>query len=171
MCASDPGAATITLMTASLDEVERRMRPGAWDTAGFLLPADSLPDRLGADARACAELGVEPAALGAGLLDLLAAGRDSDLGRPVSVAGRQVTILRQRGMITCPWAFDEYETCPAGPAGHPNANRFRIAEGEAELTGFELSAHLIAAHGFFGGVGTRYRIEPRQALAVTGLAR
>ena len=102
---------------------------------------------------------------------LLAPGSDSDLGRFVSVAGRQVTIMRQRGMITCPWAVDEYETCPAGPAGHPNANRFRIADDDSELTGYELSAHLIGAHGFFGGVGTRYRIEPRQALAVTGLAR
>ncbi|MEO7260467.1 MAG: hypothetical protein ABI047_04295 [Jatrophihabitantaceae bacterium] len=158
-------------MTETHDEIERRMQPGAWDTAGFLLPGESLRDCLAADAQTCARLGIEPGALGARLLDLLAAGRDSDLGRPVDVAGRHVTIMRQRGMITCPWALEEHETCPAGPGGHPNANRFQITVSGVGLDGFELSAHLIAAHSFFGGVGTRYRIEPQDALTATDPAR
>lgn len=158
-------------MTGDYDDIELRMQPGAWDTAGFLLPGQSLRDCLTADAQTCARLGTEPAVLGARLLDLLAAGRDSDLGSSVSQAGRQVMIMRQRGMITCPWAPDEYQTCRAGPGGRPNADRFRITGGGVGLDGFELSAHLIAAHGFFGGSGTRYRIEPQDALTVTDPSR
>jgi hypothetical protein len=158
-------------VTGHVDDIERRMQPGAWDTAGFLLPGQSLRDRLTADAQTCARLGAEPGALGARLLDLLAAGRGSEMGSSVSEAGWQVMIMRQRGLITCPWAPDEFQTCPAGPGGRPNANRFRITGGGVELDGFELSAHLIAAHGFFGGVGTRYRIEPQDALTVTGPSR
>lgn len=158
-------------MTENYEDIERRMQPGAWDPAGFLLPGQSLRDCLAADARTCARLGIEPGTLGARLLDLLATGRDSEPGSSGSRGGRKVTIMRQRGMITCPWAPDEYETCPAGPGGRPTANRFRIVVDGVALDGFELSAHLIAAHGFFGSAGTRYRIEPQDALTATDPSR
>jgi hypothetical protein len=40
----------------------------------------------------------------------------------------------------------------------------RRRSGGVVVSGFELSAHLISEHGFFGGIGTVFRIEP-EALA------
>jgi hypothetical protein len=151
--------------------IEERLRPGAWDTAGFLLPPETLAARRSADAAACARHGLEPEQVGIRLAELLGAAAPSDVGRPHRHGGHSVTILRQRGMITCPWAADEFEACPIPPGGHPTANRFRILhQSGAALEGFELSAHLIGAHGLFGGVGTRFRIDPDKAVIVLDLA-
>lgn len=144
------------------------MRPGAWDTAGFLLPSESLATRLATDLELCSLRGFDPERIGIRLRALLTAAASSDVGRPRRLGDHSVTLIRQRGMITCPWADDEFERCPVSPPGDPTANRFRIDSHPNVLEGFELSAHLIGAHGFFGGAGTRFRIEPEVAAAVIG---
>lgn len=144
------------------------MRPGAWDTAGFLLPSSSLPEVLAQDARSLDELGVDAGTLAERLTALLSAAAGSDFNRPAQVGEHHVELIRQRGLVTCPWAPDEFEGCPAGFGGRPTANRFRIRHrmSQASLEGFELTVHLAGAHRFFGGPGTRYRIEPEQVVAV-----
>jgi hypothetical protein len=154
-----------------LEDVERRMRPGRWDTAGFLLPGMGLADVLAADADLVRRRGLDPEQLGRGLAELLAAGARSDFRRPVRVGTHDVEILRQRGLITCPWAPEEFEACHVGAGGLPTANRFRIKRlpSHARLDGFELSAHLIRDHGFFGGPGTRFRLEPERVIEALDL--
>jgi hypothetical protein len=153
-----------------IDEVERRMQPGAWDGPGFLRPGTSLAAVISEDAETARGLGLDPEAIGGRLGELLDAGEGSDLGRPATVGSFRVEIVRGRGFLTCPWAPEEFAPCPVGLGGGAAANRFTIA-GEAgrRLEGYELSAHLIRDHGFFGGPGTRYRLEPEAVAAFLGL--
>lgn len=149
-------------------EIERRLRPGAWDSAGFLLHDESLTERIALDLEDCARLGASPESIGRRMAELFSSAAESDIGRPLRSGDFQVEILHQRGLMTCPWAPDEFEACPVAPAGRPTANRFRLVRGGEVLEGFELSAHLIGAHRFFGGTGTRFRIEPAHAAAALG---
>jgi hypothetical protein len=147
------------------------MRPGAWDPAGFLAPGDSLADVLARDSATLHRLGIEPSQLGGRLEDLLRAGAGSDALLPADVGECEVELRRQRGLITCPWAPEEHEACPIGSSGRPTANRFVLRHRRSGRTveGFELVSHLIRAHGFFGGPGTRFRIDPEDLAAVLGL--
>jgi hypothetical protein len=156
-------------MKRDLAEIERRMQPGAWDTAGFLTQGTSLEAVLAADREALAGRGMNSATLGARLAEVLeGAGAGSDWGRPDHVGPHDVEILRQRGFITCPWAPGEFEACLVGAGARPTANRFSIFHrlSGRRLEGFELSAHLIRDHGFFGGPETRFRLEPLNVAAV-----
>jgi hypothetical protein len=142
-------------MASDRDPVSRRMRPGAWDANGFLGPDEVLDDRIDGDAAICAELATTPDALGARLLDLLAE------------AGPGVMIMaRDEPPISCPWALEQEEVCLRGPGGAPSSDWFTITLGDRTLEGYTLSAHLIAVHGFFGGLGSRFRIDPVRAEAV-----
>ncbi len=144
---------------ASDREVTRRMRRGAWDVSGFLGDEEVLADRIDADRAICAELDTTPEALGARLLDLLAED------------GPTVTIVPCDGAeghrpITCPWALEPDEVCLWGPGGNPSADRFTVTLGDRSFDGYTLSAHLIANHRFFGGLRSRFRIDPVQAHAL-----
>jgi len=142
------------------------MQAGAWDPAGFLLPGESLASRLAADAEACSVRQVDPLSIGSRLVELLATADSSDVGRPERIGEFLVSVIHQRGLMTCPWAAEEFAACPVGPGGRPTANRFRIVRAQAAIEGYELFAHLIGAHGFFGGIGTRYRLEPERLMDV-----
>jgi hypothetical protein len=147
------------------------MQPGSWDPAGFLRPGTSLTEVLARDAEALRSLSYDAATIGSRLAELLEIGAASDVGRPRGAGDFQVELHRQRGMITCPWAPDEFEGCSVGGGGRPTANRFVIVHrpsGE-RLEGFELSAHLIRDHGFFGGPGTRFRVDPERATGLLGI--
>ncbi len=142
-------------MASDRDPVSRRMRPGAWDADGFLGPDEVLDDRIDGDAAICAELATTPDALGARLLDVLAED------------GPGVTIVAgDEPAISCPWALEQDEVCLRGPGGAPTSDRFTVTFGERTLEGYALSAHLIAVHGFFGGLGSRFRIDPVRADAL-----
>jgi hypothetical protein len=138
-------------MASDHDPVSRRMRPGAWDAGGFLGRDEVLDDLIQADLATCAVLATTPEALGSGLLDLLA---DSDPA---------VTIVPGEEAISCPWALEQDEVCLRGPGGAPNGDHFTVTIGDLTLEGYVLSAHLIAVHQFFGGLESRFRIEPAQA--------
>jgi hypothetical protein len=156
-------------MSPDLAEIERRMQPGAWDTAGFLTRGTSLEAVLAADRETLARRCVDAATLGDRLIKVLAgAGAGSDRGRPVRVGPHEVEILRQRGFITCPWASEEFEACSVGSGARPTANRFSVLHRPSgrRLEGFELSAHLMRDHGFFGGPGSRFRLDPLDVAAV-----
>lgn len=147
------------------------MRPGGWYVEPLLLPGENLEERVTADAERAQALGHDPAELGRRLGDLLAGAGESDWFTPAVRDRFRVEIRRRRGILTCPWAPEEYDRCPFGDGGKgAGANQFvvRDAETGASLEGFVLSAHLIAEHGFFGGAGTAFRIEPEELAALFG---
>lgn len=156
-----------------LSEVEKRMKPGAWFTHGFLPENASLAEVLAKDAETLARLGSEITAgqIGQKLREVLESAAESDWFWSFRSGEYKVQIRRRRGFITCPWASDEFEPCPFGNSGRPTANEFLIRRkgSNQKLEGFELSAHLIGEHAFFGGPGSRFRIEPEEAVAVLGL--
>jgi hypothetical protein len=158
-------------MTIELLEVERRMQPGAWFTHGFLLKGASLAEVLANDARTLAALGVTAEQVGQRLAELLESGAKSDWFWPLRTGEYKVEMRRRRGFITCPWALDELEPCVVGQLSPPTANQFLIQHrgSRQRLEGFELSIHLIRDHAFFGGPGSRFRIEPQRAVAVLGI--
>ena len=157
-------------MTLDLSVVEKRMQPGAWFAPGFLLENTSLAGVLENDRRTLAALSVTAGEIGQKLAELLEQAGKSDWFWPLRTAGFKVEIRRRRGFITCPWAPDEFEPCTVGHMTPPTANQFLIQRGfRRRLEGFELSVHLIRDHAFFGGPGSRFRIEPEQAVAVLGL--
>lgn len=145
-----------------LEEIERRMRPGGWSVKPLLLEGESLALTLEEDARRLVRLGVSSEALGQGLAELLAGAAKSDWFRPFRSGPYAVELRRRRGLISCPWAPEEGMRCPAGAGSRATANQFAITHRKSRrhLEGFELSVHLIRDHGFFGGKGSVFRIEP-----------
>jgi hypothetical protein len=150
-------------MASDRDAVSRRMRPGAWDVGGFLTMDESLAERIAADLATCRELGTDAEHLGRQMIALISAARPDG---PVTVGPHRVTIRPKPDPITCPWAIDRHELCLAGPGGLPTADQFTIRRGPRSLSGLALSAHLIGIHRFFGGLDSRYRIDPARAYAV-----
>lgn len=147
------------------------MRPGAWTVSGFLAADASLSEVLEADARELTRLSVRAGELGERLRGLLERGAGSDWFRGKRVGDHRVELHRRRGLLTCPWAPEEFTACSVGRGSGPTSNEFVIvhAPTRARLEGLELHAHLIGDHGFFGGPGTEYRLEPEDvATALAG---
>jgi hypothetical protein len=151
-----------------LGELERRMRPGGWVARPLLARNESLSARLQDDAQRLKQLGTTAPILGKRLAELLAGASTSDWFRPRGQGDFEVELHRRRGFITCPWASEEYAKCVVGEGSRATANEFvvRNRKSRRQLTGFEISAHLIRDHAFFGGVGTAFRIEPEDLAAL-----
>lgn len=153
-----------------LDVIERRMRPGGWNPKPMLLAGDSLTSVLSADAHLLASLRVSHQMLGTKLAELVAAAGKSDWFRPFRHETFDVEVRRRRGFITCPWAPEEFARCTTGAGGRATANEFLVRNRKlrTSIQGFEILAHLIRDHGFFGGPKTVFRIEPRQLAELLG---
>jgi len=137
----------------------------------MLAPDESLQERIEADAALLQGLSLDASELGGRLGALLAAARESDWFLPATEGGFEVEVHRRRGVATCPWAPEEHESCGRGDGGkRAGANQFLIRDAStgASLEGWVLSGHLIAEHGFFGGAGTRFRVEPVELAALLG---
>lgn len=161
-------------MTVPAAEVERRLRADGWFIAPPLGADEALAGCLEQDATTVRAAGTTAAALGGALGELLAAATGSDWSRPVSVGPLKVELVRRRGVSTCPWAAAEHEPCAYGDGGRgAGLNQFHIRDTNSglELKGFVLTAHLIREHGFFGGVGTVWRIDPAGLVALLGKAQ
>jgi hypothetical protein len=152
-------------------EVERRMQAGAWSDQGFLASGWSLGHVLDEDLRELRSLDLDEGTVADRLHELIAAGRNSDWARPAQAGQYTIEIIRARGFLTCPWAPGQFEPCPHGSHGRPTANRFRIVHvpSGVSLQGFELGAHMIGAHRFFGGPDTPFRLEPGLLARLLGL--
>ena len=145
-----------------LEEVEARMRPGRFSQVGFLGPTEGLAHILDMDARTLIELGLDQREVADGLGQLLAAAVASK--RNVAHIGRyRVRLRRYKGVQICPFAPQPHENPCPGAGGV----RFASIDWEVDnrRTGFGLSGpgllvHLIAAHGFFEGLESPYRVDP-----------
>ncbi len=147
------------------------MRAGGWYVTPMLTADESLQARIAADPEALRARGIAAVELGHRLGELLEAGRDSDWFAPAVEGEFMVEVRKRRGILTCPWAPEEYASCGKGDGGkRAGANQFLVRNAASGLTleGFVLSAHLIAEHEFFGGSNTPFRIEPLQLAALLG---
>ena len=139
--------------TAVLGRVQERMRPGAITRDGFL-GADrrTLGEILDEDLAEVQRLGLTHARIAARLNWLRDAGA-AGLGLAVPVPPDwEVTVEGVRGVLPCPF-------------GHPGmlgkaTVTVRNTRLDALVRFTDLSIHLIGEHGFYGGRGAAYRLDP-----------
>src|SRR5207247_219070 len=107
--------ATMQSHAPAIDELEARMRPGAFSRAGFLAPGERLEEVLQADARTIEELQLDYGQL-ATQLDSLIAKAESSPRRRVEIDGRFLAEVDvHTGFQICPWAPDPHHgQCTAG---------------------------------------------------------
>jgi hypothetical protein len=153
-----------------LNPVLARMMPGVLSKDGFL-GSDPRPleEILDADRSAVASLGASHQELAQRLREVLEKAQAA-LGTPVQV-GPGLQAVHHEGMGRIP--------CPFGSAqGRPFGGCGTFPKGEAELTDpatgervflTALGVHLIAAHGFYQGKGSRYRLEPAAIARLLGM--
>ena len=130
-----------------------RMTPGALCGAGFLGDdRRGLQEILDADAGAVARLGLTHDRL-AGRLGEILEQAVAALGRPVVINDHLSAVFREAmGRIPCPWGG-----CGLFAKGEVVATDSRTG---ATLRFTPLSVHFVAAHGFYQGRGSPYRLGP-----------
>ncbi|MFC1637238.1 hypothetical protein ACFL5Z_20660, partial [Planctomycetota bacterium] len=126
--------------------------------AGGFMGSDtrSFSEVIDADAAALARLDYTKEQL-AGRMEEITKRAIAGLGTWVRInESKQVCVQEFKGSLVCPW---------------PHAGRYakRITTLRNTNTGetirwSDLNAHLIGRHGFFGGRGSIFRVEPREAV-------
>jgi hypothetical protein len=140
--------------------ITERMAPGVLCRDGFL-GSDRRPLReiLEADGHVVAGLGTTHEAIAAklqGIYDRARAG----LGTPVDISEGLTAVYREAmGRIPCPWGDGSF---PKGVV------EVTSSDGET-VASTALSVHLIAAHGFYQGRGSPFRLEPAVLARLLGL--
>lgn len=138
-------------------EEERLMNnflPGKISKDGFL-GSDSrhIHDIVEEDMRILEALDVDRTYLADRLHFFIRSGRQG-LGMPVEEEGYRIEVNWQRGMLPCP--FGE-------PGLHPKLMAVVTHSASGKTIRYsQLSVHLIRRHGFFGGKGSFFRLEPRE---------
>jgi len=142
--------------------IRKRMEPGMMSLHGFLgKDRRKLRDILRADRETVDRLGITHQAIASSLAELTALA-SSGLGAPRRKGDLVVVMREARGFVRCPF-------------GDPR----HVRKGEVQLTNTvsgetllwtPLSVHMIDAHGFYEGKGSRYRMEPEEAAEVLGLS-
>jgi len=140
-------------MKLSPDEIRitERMAPGALCRDG-LLGTDRRPLReiLEADRSVVAGLDATHEAIAEKLSHVYGQARDA-FGNPVDIGDGMTAVFHEAmGRIPCPW----------GDGSFPKGVVELTAPDGAVHTFTALSVHLIAAHGFYQGHGSPFRLEP-----------
>ncbi|MEW6710120.1 MAG: hypothetical protein AB1403_09895 [Candidatus Riflebacteria bacterium] len=144
--------------TPELDRIQAKMQPGVLTLKGFLGNDDrKLADIIAADRQTLTNLELDIAEVCEKLHDLTERGRDL-MEQEVKVDNRYLIKVRDdRGKIPSPWDDGLFE------------------KGDVELTDSktgkklkwnQLTLRLASAHGFLGGTGSEYRLDPQDLLDV-----
>ena len=113
----------------------------------------SLTQIIAADTHMVALLGTSHAQIADRLTRLTRRGQAA-LGDPVLIDSRyELCVTDFRGTVTCPW----------GDAGSWAKSHIVLTDRHSplRLQWTHLCLHLIARHGFYQGVGSPYRLDPR----------
>jgi hypothetical protein len=148
-------------MTAEIDSgTPANFMAGEIARDGFLgTDVRPIPEIIRLDAEELARFGETAAAAADFLQGLLDEGKKG-LEGPVVADGRAVQVRWERGMIPCP--FGE-------PGLHPKITATVSESGSGRTLRFsQLAVHLVRRHGFFGGKGSAFRMEPEE---IAGLMR
>ncbi len=140
------------------EQAQARMRPGVIAQEGFLgddrRPLAEIVDE---DDAAVRRLGVTHAAIAARMRALRSAGA-AGLGGPVAAPPHfEVTVDSFRGRLQCPFGD--------GATRKTNIAVLNLAL-KHEIIYTELAIHMIAAHGFYNGRGSPFRLAPADLAAI-----
>jgi hypothetical protein len=146
--------------TPELDRVQEKMKPGVLTLKGFLGYDDrKLADILKSDRELVNELNISVDELCNKLQDLADRGADL-MEREVEVDGFMIKVRDDRGKIPSPWGDGLFEKGDV---------ELRDPESDVKLKWNKLTLRLIKVHGFFGGKGSEYRIDPAIAKKLLNL--
>jgi len=145
------------------ERVAARLAPGVLAQGGFLgSDRRTLAEILREDAAEAERLGLAPA-VAAGRLRAIVEAAQAALGTPVALPGGLTAVAREAmGRIPCPWGHGRL--FPKGDV------EVAAPEKGLALRLSPLSVHLVEAHGFYGGRGSRYRLEPADLARLFGPA-
>ena len=141
--------------TVQMDKIQANMRKGVLTLEGFLgTDTRKLVDILVDDDAEVQRLGVTHGAIAHRMMELKEAG-EKGLGEFIRVGNRiEVKVDSVRGKLPCPFG-------DPGIFGKVNTTvRDRLSGKEVTFT--DLHIHMIMAHGFYEGKGSRFRLEPAQ---------
>lgn len=144
---------------------ERRLRsnfePGAFSRDGFLGDDDRhVHDIIEADARALMRRGITPAALADRLQYFIEEGKKG-LETAVDLGEHTVRVVWRRGMMPCPF----------GDRGlhHKIVATVTNKALDRSIRYSQLNVHMLRAHGFLEGRGSRFRLDPDTVLELLGI--
>ena len=143
-------------------KVRRLMEPGNLTRDGMLgEDKRTIDEIIAADLDTVECLGLTNHEIAAKLREVMNAARQG-LGDPVLIDMQLEAIaFEAQGLISCPFEHPgHYLKCLV---------TLKRTDTGQELLWTDLSIHMIEAHGFYEGKGSKFRVEPDHAAAVLGL--
>ena len=143
-------------------KIQEMMQPGRLTRDGMLgHDRRSLEEILEADQSTVNRLGLTHKHIAGRLAEFTRAARER-LGDRVTLEGTyEVHVFEARGMLPCPFSH---------PGRCPKIVTYlkHLPTGE-ELQWTSLATHMIAEHGFYGGHGAPYRLNPERVATLLDL--
>lgn len=144
------------------DRTRGRLGPGVLCAEGFLGDdRRDLGEILEADQSAVQRLGVTHEQVAMKLLKALQAA-EAGMGLAVRVGDVTAVWHEAMGMIPCPFGDGMFPKGEVELTGARTSQTLRVTR---------LSIHLISHHGFYQGLGGRYRVDPETACRLFDLPR
>jgi hypothetical protein len=147
--------------TPELDRIQEKMKPGVLTLKGFLGNDDrNLADILSADQLALQKLGITAEDICDRLDDLARRGTDL-MEQEIEVDNRyRIKVRDDRGKLPSPWGDGLFEK--------GDVELYDMQSGK-KLKWNQLTLTLACKHGFFGGYGSEYRLDPEIAVQILDL--
>jgi hypothetical protein len=157
-----------------VDELEKRMRPGAVSRVGFLGPHETLGAVMAADEAALHQIGVTIGVLASELEALIAAANASPSRKTTVAEVYRVELQQYLGPQICPWSSDlRYPQCVGRGSIYASIDwKIENLRTGQTMTGPGLIVHLMHDHHFCEGFASPYRVDPvrlAQLLNLTSL--
>ena len=142
-----------------MQKLEEVLRSSALTVGGFMgSDARNVTEVIEADAAELFRLGVSREQLGARMTEITAAA-ETGLGTWVRIDDvREAAVDEARGQMVCPW--------PHEAQFRKRVTTVRRTDSGQTVRWSDLNVHLIAAHGFFEGRGSPFRIDPALLVGV-----
>ncbi|HMK03469.1 MAG TPA: hypothetical protein VK489_04730 [Ferruginibacter sp.] len=148
----------------SIEELEIRMKPGAYSMKGFLGAGEKLTEVIAHDSDTLNKLDLDREDLADGLEGLLNVAIESRKEELV-IGLFEIHLKKFRHYQKCPWSQEEdNRQCTIGGPVQYGSLDWEIKNRKINLvvSGPGLIVHLIRDHHFFEGLASPYRVDPLQ---------
>jgi hypothetical protein len=142
-----------------MKKLEETLRESKLSLSGFMGDdSRDLTEILDADAREVALLGLTMEEIARRMQELTSLAK-KELGASCTVSGNiEVCADDNRGLIPCPWAH--------GVLCQKTVTTVTRLDIGKKIQWSDLSIHLIMEHGFFQGIGSAFRLNPRELVEI-----
>jgi hypothetical protein len=145
--------------TPQTKQITANMRPGVITLEGFLgTDYRSLDDIINEDDGIVSRMGLTHEEIARRMMEMKQAG-EAGLGEFINVPPHfEVKVDSVRGKLPCPFSHP-------GIYRKTNTTVVNTKQGR-EITYTDLHIHMIEAHGFYEGRGSRFRLEPKELVEI-----